>query len=150
LLGAIATICAIAAAGIVAAVRAFRPAVFANPSQLLLIGLTVIVPVFVMKMYLPYILPDDNRHFLTFAMPIATAAIVLGTVLGAELALTGAVATTLLVAFAAVYLSDLTVVGLVGTIDILRLALTAAVAAVAGILAVRSADRFSHFLLGGL
>ena len=59
-----------------------------------------------MKMFLPYLLPDDSRHFFAFAMPLATAVIVLGSVLGPELALTGSLVTALLVGFAAVGPAD--------------------------------------------
>jgi hypothetical protein len=70
-------------------------------------------------------------------------------VVGAELALVVAAGVALLVSFSAVYLADLTVVGLVGTVDVVRLALTAGFGGLAGVLAIRSADRLSHYLFGG-
>ncbi len=150
LLGAASALALFTAVGVVAAVRAFRPAAFAAPRQLVLIALALAVPVFLMKIYLPFILPDDERHFLAFVMPMAAAGMVLCGVLGAELGLVVAVGAGMLAAFASVYLSDLTAIGLAGTIDVLRIALCSGFAGIAGVLALRSADRFGHFLLGGL
>lgn len=150
LLGAIALMSALSAIGMVAAVRALRPAVFLNYRQLLAVGLAIVGPVFAMKLYLPFILPDDSRHFLVYLLPIAAAPMVVAGVVGAEVALVVGIAIALLVSFAAVYLSDLTVVGLVGTVDLVRLVLACGFAGVAGVLAIRTADRFGHYLLGGL
>jgi cyclic-di-AMP phosphodiesterase PgpH len=150
LLGSVAVMAAISSIGIVAAVRSLRPATFSNYRQLIAVGLAVFVPVFVMKFYLPLILPDDDRHFLAFVMPLAAASMVVAGVVGAELALVVAIAIALLATFAAVYLADLTVVGLVGTVDLVRLALASSFGGVAAVLSIRSADRFSHYLLGGL
>ncbi len=149
LLGSVAVMALISSVGIVAAARTLRPAVFSNYRQLLAVGLAVILPVFVMKFYLPLILPDDSRHFLAYIMPLAAASMVVAAIVGAELALVVAVAIALLATFSAVYLADLTVVGLVGTVDLVRLVLTSTFAGLAGVLSVRSADRFSHYLLGG-
>jgi putative nucleotidyltransferase with HDIG domain len=110
----------------------------------------VLVPLFAMKLYLPLILPDDSRHFLVFLMPLAAAPMVVAGIVGAEIALIVAVAITLLSSFAAVYLSDLTVVGLVGTVDLVRLVLAFGLGGLAGVLAIRSADRFTHYLIGGI
>lgn len=150
LLGAVAVMSALSGAGTVAAVRALRPLVFFNYRQLLAIGLGVFVPVLVMKFYMPLILPDDSRHFLVFLMPIAAAPMVVAGVVGAEIALIVAVGIALLAAFSAVYLSDLTIVGLVGGVELVRLALATGFGGLAGLLAIRSADRFSHYLLGGV
>jgi putative nucleotidyltransferase with HDIG domain len=149
LLGSVAVMAAISALGIVAAVFVLRPAVFGNYRQLVAVGLAVAAPVFAMKFYLPLILPDDNRHFLAFLLPVAAAPMVLAGVAGAELALVAVFAIALLASFAAIYLADLTVVGLVGTVDLLRLAMATGFGGVAAVLSIRSADRFSHYLLGG-
>jgi putative nucleotidyltransferase with HDIG domain len=150
LLASIAVMSAISAVGAVAAVRALRPAVFSNYRQLLAVGLAIALPLLAMKFYLPLILPDDSRHFLVFIMPLAAAPMVVAGIVGIELALVVAFGIALLASFASVYLSDLTVVGLVGTVDVVRLALASGFGGVAGVLAIRSADRFGHYLLGGV
>jgi putative nucleotidyltransferase with HDIG domain len=149
LLASVAVMAVVSALGIVSAARSLRPAIFTNYRQLIAVGLALFLPVLVMKFYLPLILPDDSRHFLAYAMPLAAASMVVASVVGAELALITAIAIALLATFAAVYLGDLTVVGLVGTVDVVRLALTSAFGGVAGVVSIRSADRFGHYLLGG-
>ena len=149
LIGAVAVMSVLSAVGTVAAVRALRPAIFADYRQLVAVGLALVVPVFAMKLYLPLILPDDSRHFLAFLLPVAAAPMVVAGAVGAEIALVVAVGVALLASFSSVYLSDLTVVGLVGTVDLARLALAFGFGGVAGVLAIRSAERLSHYLLGG-
>jgi len=150
LLGANALLSLLVSAVVVAGVLAFRPAILSQPRQLLATGLGLAVSVLVVKMYLPLILPDDSRHFLAYALPVASISLLLCALLGAEVALLIAGATALVATFAAVYLSDLTVVGLAGTLDVVRLALAYGFGAAAGVLVVRNADRLSRFLLGGL
>ncbi|HEY7269972.1 MAG TPA: HDIG domain-containing metalloprotein, partial [Dehalococcoidia bacterium] len=149
LLGSVAVMAALTSLGVVMAARSLRPAIFANYRQLVAVGLAVVVPVFVMKFYLPLILPDEDRHFLAFLMPLAAASMVVAGIVGAELALVVAVAIALLATFAAVYLADLTVVGLVGTVDLVRLALALSFGGVAAVISIRSVERFSHYLIGG-
>jgi putative nucleotidyltransferase with HDIG domain len=150
LVAGVALMSALSAIGMVAAVRSLRPSVFFNYRQLIAVGLALVVPVFAMKFYLPLILPDDSRHFLAFLLPVAAAPMVVAGAIGVELALIVAIGIAMLASFSAVYLSDLTVVGLVGTVDLARLALAFGFGGVAGVLAIRSAERFSHYLLGGL
>ncbi len=146
-IGASAVLALIATAAIVAGVQAFRPGVTAREMQL--IGLAVAIPVFIMKVYLPFILPDEDRHFLGFVMPVAASSMLLAGFVGVEMALLGGVLVALLAAFTAVLLLDVTVVGVAGTLDVARIVLAFGVAAAAGAFAVRNADRLAQFLLGG-
>jgi putative nucleotidyltransferase with HDIG domain len=149
LFGAGGVLAVLSAGLVVLAARAFRPDLFSQPRLLLATTLALAVPVLAMKLYLPLILPDDERHYLAYLMPLAAASMVLCALLGAELALVVAATVAMLTAFAAVYLSHLTIVGLAGVVDVVRLVLTAGLGAAAGVLFVRNADRFSRFLLGG-
>jgi putative nucleotidyltransferase with HDIG domain len=139
---AVVTTCAIAAG-----LQAFRPQI--TPRELHLIGLAVALPVFIVKVYLPFILPDQDRHFLGFLMPVAASSMVLAGFVGVEMALLSGAMIALLAAFAAVLLLDVTVVGIAGTLDVARIVLASGVAGAAGAFAVRNADRLSQFLLGG-
>ena len=145
--GASAVLAVIATAAIVAGLHAFRPEVTAREMQL--IGLAVAVPVFIMKVYLPFILPDEDRHFLGFLMPVAASSMLLAGFVGVEMALLGGILIALLAAFTAVLLLDVTVVGVAGTLDIARIVLAFGISAAAGAFAVRNADRLTQFLLGG-
>ncbi len=138
----------IATAAVIAGVAAFRPNV--NPQELMVIAIAVALPVFVLKIYLPFILPDEDRHFLAYLLPVAAAAMVLAGFVGAELALLASTLIALLAGFAAVLLLDITVIGIAGTLDVVRIFLAAGLAGAAGTFAVRNAERISQFLLGGV
>ena len=148
LIGASALLSVVAASVILAGLKAFQPA--ADARQLLLVGLAIAIPVFVIKVYLPLILPDEDRHFLAFILPVAVSSMVLAGFIGAGVALLAAAMIALLTAFVAVLLLDVTVVGLTGSLEIARLALVSGIAGAAGAFAVRNADRLARFLLGGL
>jgi putative nucleotidyltransferase with HDIG domain len=146
--GAGAILAVVAAAAVAAGVVAFRPSV--TTQEMLVIGLAVAIPVFIMKLYLPFILPDEDRHFLAYLLPVAAAAMVLAGFVGAELALLASSIIAFLAAFATVLLLDVTVVGLAGSLDVARIALASGVAGAAGVFAVRNAERIVQFLLGGI
>ena len=145
--GASALLAVVTTALIAAGLHAFRPQMSARELQL--IGLAVALPVFIMKVYLPFILPDENRHFLGFLMPVAASSMVLAGFVGLEMALLSAAMIALLAAFATVLLLDVTVVGVAGTLDVARIVLASGIAGAAGVFAVRNADRLGQFLLGG-
>lgn len=149
-LGAAGIMATLAAAALISGIGVFRPMLFLNWRLIGAVFLAVVGPVFAMKLYLPFILPDDERHFLAYMMPLAAAAMMICGLIGLELALIVAVVTAMLAAFAAVYLADLTVVGLAGSLEVLRLGLAFGFGGAAAVFAVRNADRFSHFLLGGI
>ena len=137
-----------AAGALTAGWHAFRPS--SNQRQLLALGLAISLPVFVMKVYLPLILPDGDRHFLSFAMPLSVASMVVAGFIGAEVALLCAAMIAMLAAFAAVLLVDVTFVGIAGALDVARIALVSGIAGAAGVFAIRNAERLTQFLLGGL
>ncbi|MPZ47705.1 MAG: HDIG domain-containing protein [Dehalococcoidia bacterium] len=137
----------VVAVTVAAGLSAFRPD--ASVRQLFAIGIAIALPVFVMKIYLPLILPDNDRHFLTYVMPLAVSSMVLSGFVGAEIALLAATLIAFLAAFAGVLLLDVTVVGIAGTLDIARIALVTGIASAAGVFAVRNAERLAQFLVGG-
>jgi putative nucleotidyltransferase with HDIG domain len=147
-IGAGALLAVIAAAAVAAGVAAFRPQITAR--EMLILSLAVAAPVLIMKLYLPFIFPDDQRHFLAYLLPVAAAGMVLAGFVGAELALLAASLVALLATFATVLLLDTTIVGVAGTLDITRIALASGVAGAAGVFAVRNAERIVQFLFGGL
>ena len=147
-IGAAGILAIVSAVAVAAGVAAFRPKV--TMQEMLIIGLAVAIPVFIMKLYLPFILPDEDRHFLAYLLPVAAASMVLAGFVGAELALLASTIIAFLAAFAAVLLLDATVVGLAGTLDIARIAIASGVAGAAGVFAVRNAERIVQFLVGGV
>ena len=147
-IGAIALIAGIVALAVVAGMHAYRPE--AAVRQLFAITLAIAIPVFLIKICLPLLLPDDQRHFFAYIMPVAAASMVVSGFVGAEMALLAASLIAFLAAFAAVLLLNVTIVGIAGTLDIARIALATGIAGAAGVFAVRNAERLVQFLLGGL
>ena len=145
--GASVLLAVVTTAAIAAGLHAFRPQMTAREMQL--IGLAVALPVFIMKAYLPFILPDQDRHFLSFLMPVAASSMVLAGFVGVEMALLSGALIALLAAFATVLLLDVTVVGIAGTLDVARIVLASGIAGAAGAFAVRNAERLGQFLVGG-
>ena len=138
----------VTAAAIGAGIQAFRPSVTFR--EMLVIALALAIPVFIMKLYLPFILPDEERHFLAFLLPVAASGMVLAGFVGVGVALLATMLIALLVTFATVLLLDITVVGIAGTLDVVRIAVASGVGGAAGVFAVRNAERIVQFLLGGL
>jgi hypothetical protein len=145
--GASALLAVVTTLAIAAGLHAFRPPLLARELQL--IGLAVALPVFIVKVYLPFILPDEDRHFLSFLMPVAASSMVLAGFVGVEMALLAGAMIALLAAFATVLLLDVTVVGIAGTLDVARIVLASGIAGCAGAFAVRNAERLGQFLVGG-
>ncbi|MGE0057183.1 MAG: HD family phosphohydrolase [Dehalococcoidia bacterium] len=148
LLGGTALLAIVAAITVITGLRVFRPK--AQLRDLILVGGAISIPVFIIKAYLPLILPDDERHFLAYILPVSVSSMVLAGFVGAEVALMGAAMIAFLTAFIAVLLLDVTVVGIAGSLEIARLALVSGIAGAAGVFAVRNAERLAHFLIGGV
>src|SRR3990172_268284 len=148
LVGAVTLVSVLVALAVAAGLHVFRSAL--RPRELAGVGFAMALPVFVMKVYLPLILPDDERHFLAYVMPLAAAPLVLAGLVGAGLAPLAPSLLAMLAAFAAIVLLDVTVVSITGALDVARLALVSGLAGAAGVFAVRAAERLVQFLVGGL
>ena len=148
LIGGAALIAVVASTTILTGLRVFRPN--AQLRELMIVGAAISIPVFIIKAYLPLILPDDERHFLAYILPVSVSSMVLAGFVGAEVALMGAAMVAFLAAFIAVLLLDVTVVGIAVSLEIARLALVSGIAGAAAVFAVRNAERLAHFLVGGL
>ena len=147
-IGASAALSLAVAAAVAAGWRAFRPE--AGLRQYLALGAAIALPIFVIKLYLPLILPDADRHFLAYIMPVAVPSMVVAGFIGAEVALLSAAFIAFLAVFATVLLLDVTLVGFGGSLDVARIALVTGVSGAAGVFAVRNADRLVQFLFGGV
>jgi putative nucleotidyltransferase with HDIG domain len=148
LLGSSALLAMVAAGVLAAGWNAFRPS--GTALQLVALGLVVALPVFLLKVYMPLVLPDDDRQFFVFILPAAVAAMVLAGFIGAEVAFLAAALTALLSAFTGVLLIDVTVAGIAGPLDVARIGLVTGIAGAAGVFALRNADNLVRFSLAGL
>ncbi len=102
------------------------------------------------KLYLPLVLPDHDRHFLAYALPLAAVPIMLAAFLETRLAIVTAAALAALVTFIVVYLPGVSATMTSAPLDTLRAAGVYGFGGVAGTLAVHRAERLNRYLLAGM
>ncbi len=147
---AAALVIALLGAGLLGAyLHVFQPPSMASYRRLVATCLLIGGLQLVARLYLPLVLPDSDRRFLAFVLPVAAVPMLVAALFEAPLALVIAVACTVLTTFTAVYLPD--VAGVVGLTAIQTLQMTAAflLGGFAGVVVVYRAERFSRFFLAG-
>jgi cyclic-di-AMP phosphodiesterase PgpH len=102
------------------------------------------------KLYLPLVLPDHDRHFLAYALPLAAVPIMLAAFLETRVAIVTAAALAALVTFIVVYLPGVSATMTSAPLDTLRAAGVYGFGGVAGTLAVHRAERLNRYLLAGI
>jgi len=131
-------------------VHAFPPAATTDPRRLLLLLVVTAVATLAAKLYLPLVLPDHDRHFLAYALPLAAVSMVLVAFLEAQVAVVVAAVLAALVTFVVVYLPDVSPAVASSPLDALRAATVYGFGGVAGALAVHRAERLNRYLLAGI
>lgn len=142
-----------AAAGLAAAclglhVSVFQPRPIRSPRQLLVIAVALAVPVFFAKVYFSLILPDEDRHFLAYVLPVAAGPMLVGALLETGVGVLVAGLAGALVALAAVFLPEASLVQSVGALDTLRLLLVYGFSSLAGVFVIDRAERLQRYLGG--
>jgi hypothetical protein len=102
------------------------------------------------KLYLPLVLPDHDRHFLAYALPLASVPIMLAAFLETRVAIVTAAALAALVTFIVVYLPGVSATMTSAPLDTLRATGVYGFGGVAGTLAVHRAERLNRYLLAGI
>jgi putative nucleotidyltransferase with HDIG domain len=131
-------------------IHAFQPAATADLRRLLLLLVVTAVATLAAKLYLPLVLPDHDRHFLAYALPLAAVAMVLAAFLEAQVAVAVVAVLAALVTFVVVYLPDVSPAVASSPLDALRAATVYGFGGVAGALAVNRAERLNRYLLAGV
>jgi putative nucleotidyltransferase with HDIG domain len=131
-------------------VYAFQPANATDIRRLLLLLVLTALAVLVAKLYLPLILPDYDRHFLAYALPLAAIPMLVAAFLEAQLAVALAAVLATLVTFIVVYLPDVSAAVTTSPLDALRAVGVYGFGGVAGVLAVHRAERLNRYLLAGI
>ncbi len=149
----------VAAAGILAVAAAtliagylfvLQPRGIHSERHLIVLALVSAAPVLVAKLYLPLVMPDDERMFLPYILPLAAAPILVAALLETDVAVVISAAIGALVAFISTFLPDLSLVASIGVLDTFRLMGVYGLAPVAGIYLVHHADRLNRYLTAGL
>lgn len=104
----------------------------------------------VAKVYLPLVLPDTNRHYLAFALPVAAVPMLVAALFEAPFALVTAAVCGLLATFTAIYIPDVTgVISLSGS-QPLQMSAAYLFGGLAGVLVIHQVERLNRFFLAGV
>ena len=117
--------------------------------NLLLLALMIAVPVLLAKVYFSLVLPEENRRFLAYFLPLAAAPMLVATLLEARLAIVIAMIQAALLAFAVVMLPDIALETTVQPLDVGRVTVLYGVGAVLGVYVAHRAERLNQYLMGG-
>ncbi len=131
-------------------IYAFQPANVTDIRRLLLLLVVTALAALVAKLYLPLILPDHDRHFLAYVLPLAAIPMLLAALLEAQLAVAVAAVLTALLTFIVVYLPDVSAAVTTSPLDALRTIGVYGFGGVTGVLAVHRAERLNRYLLAGI
>lgn len=127
-----------------------RPASLDTVRRLVLVAFLIGVTVLAAKLYLPLVTPDVGHRFFAFALPVALAPLLIAVLFEAPFAIVVAAVVSMLCAFTAVYLPDIS--GVVGLTGVQPLQMVAAYffGALAGVLIIYRAENLNRFFLAGL
>ena len=131
-------------------VYAFRTEGVADLRRLVLMLSLTGVAVLAAKLWIPLVLPDHDRHFLAYALPLAAVPMLLAALVEGQLAIVVAAVLASLVTFVVVYLPDVSPTMTSTPLDALRALGVYGFGGVAGALSVHKAERLNRYALGGL
>jgi hypothetical protein len=125
-----------------------QPAAVGSLRRLMLFGLLMLIPATGAKFGFTLLIPDVDRHFLAYAVPLAAAPIAAAVLLDVMTALIVTVVLALVASFVTLYLPE---VGLVpgGELEAARMWLAVVAGSLAGISVAASADRLQRYLAAG-
>lgn len=143
------TLAALVSGVVVLYLLAFQPPGIASPRRLLLFALVLTGELLAAKLYLPLVLPDEQRHFLAFLVPIAGGPMLIASLLGAQLAVLMSGLLGFLMALLIGYLPDSSGLIVKAPLDALRMMAVYSFGSLAGAVLVHRSDRLNRYLLAG-
>jgi putative nucleotidyltransferase with HDIG domain len=127
----------------------FQPREVNTLARLVMVGLLVFLWVAAAKVFFSLTLPDDDRLYLGYMLPIAAAGMLIATLLDGGLAIAVAALLAVLVSFAGFYLPDARNSISDDPLQALQMPLAFVLGGIAGIFAVRRAERVNHYAMAG-
>ncbi|MCH7718677.1 MAG: HDIG domain-containing protein [Chloroflexi bacterium] len=118
--------------------------------NLLLLALIIAVPVLLAKVYFSFVLPDEERRFLAYFLPLAVGPMLVATLLEARLAIVIGLVQAALMTFAIISLPELSLVATIQPLDIGRVLLMYSMSAVVGVYVAHRAERANQYVAGGV
>ena len=127
----------------------FQPPEVNTNRRLFMYGLLVVLWVAGAKVFFSQALPDNDRLYLGYMLPIATAPMLIAALLDAGLALFTAALLAVLAAYAGFYMPDARQSLSSGPLESLQMVTTLFLGSVAGVFAVRNAERINNYATAG-
>lgn len=128
----------------------FQPAEVNNTRRLFMVGMLVVLWVAGAKVFLSLCLPDSDRLYLSYMIPIAAAPMLIATLLDGGLAIAVAALLAILATFSGYYMPDARNALSSSPLDSLQMATTLLLSSFAGIFAVREAERVNNYAMAGV
>jgi putative nucleotidyltransferase with HDIG domain len=128
----------------------FQPRELNTVARLFMLALLVILWVAAAKFFLSITLPDNDRMYLSYMLPVAAAPMVIATLLDAGLAVAVAGLLAFLTAFVGFYLPDARDSLVNHPLDALQMATAFLLGGLGGIFAVHRAERMNRYLVAGI
>jgi putative nucleotidyltransferase with HDIG domain len=126
----------------------FRPAEVTGVRRLVMLGIIIALWVAAARVFFSLTLPDSDGLYLGYMLPVAAAPMLVATLLDGGLAVLLAGMLALIATFAAYHLPDAR--NSAGSIESLQMVSALALSSLAGIFAVRNADRVNNYATAGL
>ena len=127
-----------------------QPASVSGFRRLVLLGLLLLIPVLMAKFGLPLVLPDEQRHFLVHALPMAAAPMAAAVLLDVPIAVLLAALVAAISSLVALELPGVEGGGVATPVETIRLSLAVFAASLGGILPAAYAERQQRYLLAGI
>jgi putative nucleotidyltransferase with HDIG domain len=128
----------------------FQPAEVNSVRRLVMVGLLVTLWVAGAKVFFSLALPDSDRLYLSYMLPVAAAPILIATLLDGGLAIAVAALLAVLATFAGYYMPDARSTLSSGPLDSLQMLTALLLSSLAGIFAVRKAERVNNYATAGV
>jgi putative nucleotidyltransferase with HDIG domain len=128
----------------------FQPAEVNSVRRLVMVGLLVTLWVAGAKVFFALALPDSDRLYLSYMLPVAAAPILIATLLDGGLAIAVAALLAVLATFAGYYMPDARSSLSSGPLDSLQMLTALLLSSLAGIFAVRKAERVNNYATAGV
>jgi len=127
----------------------FQPPEVNTNRRLFMYGLLIVLWVAGAKVFFSQALPDGDRLYLSYMLPIATAPMLIAALLDAGLALFTAALLAVVAAFAGFYMPDARQSLSTGPMESLQMVTTLLLTGIVGVFAVRNAERMNNYASAG-
>lgn len=128
----------------------FRPSEANNGRRLFMVGMLVVLWVAGAKVFFSLCLPDSDRLYLSYMIPVAAAPMLIATLLDGGLAVAVAGLLAVLATFAGYYMPDARNGLASSPVEPLQMTATLLLSSLAGIFAVREAERVNNYATAGV